>query len=708
MTRPAAGCVVTSVGRGVTYFREPVRVLADVVAASSEAGDLRAILGRLAELTLEATEADRVSYFLSDDARGSIELFATAARKPDEQLWQRALHMPAITLDDEPVRRGVFEGTVPVAVGDAAGSPIVPAEWVNAFRLASLVVAPLRAGDEPLGLLVVDYHERRSLTGELVELVGAIARSSALSVRGARLSAALADRAVRLESLVEASRLMVTSRSLTEVADHVAAAVRHVLGAYHLSVHLLDREGRRYRTLTQRGVRLPEQGDVMDLPRWATARVAKAWRRPPAGPVLLADLDRLAGRDDRVPAEIRSALALPLLNTDGGVFGFVLAGFSDPTPPAIPTVELAGALAGHISVVVDRAQLEEQLAIGAELARTLLALDDLGGEGAEGLLAGVFHAVPPAIGFRVTDVRIGGNGVPRASRLAGADVPGKALWQRWRRRKTRPALAESDGNVYAAIWGAGRALGLVRAEPLRGSLASHERDLLEMLVLALGEALERHRMRRMVRARERELAIAEERTRIVAELNGHIGAFLGMVTSSAADLAARLPPGELAAEALALAALASAGAGDLRDGEVGAEAAGYHAGGIAATIGEVVGRLGQRLDAVAGLRVEGRPRPLPAPVEQALLRVVHEILSRVERHGRASGIAVVLAFRSGEVEMSVRDDGVDLMTRENHDGAPSAHFGLRLARHRVEELGGRLSVERSRPRGVRVTASIPA
>jgi len=84
-----------------------------------------------------------------------------------------------------------------------------------------------------------------------------------------------------------------------------------------------------------------------------------------------------------------------------------------------------------------------------------------------------------------------------------------------------------------------------------------------------------------------------------------------------------------------------------------------------------------------------------------------EVLSRVERYGRASAIAVRLEFRPDEVELAIRDDGIDLNGRES-GGTPAAHFGLRVLERRLEKLGGRLVVERSSPRGVLVKALVPA
>ena len=96
---------------------------------------------------------------------------------------------------------------------------------------------------------------------------------------------------------------------------------------------------------------------------------------------------------------------------------------------------------------------------------------------------------------------------------------------------------------------------------------------------------------------------------------------------------------------------------------------------------------------------------IPKPT---LTRILYEALRLVERNGRAGAIAVRLEFGHDRVDLVVRDDGVGLATREDGDGSPGAHFGLRLMQRRLEDLGGRLEIEQQRPRGLLLRATVPA
>jgi signal transduction histidine kinase len=100
---------------------------------------------------------------------------------------------------------------------------------------------------------------------------------------------------------------------------------------------------------------------------------------------------------------------------------------------------------------------------------------------------------------------------------------------------------------------------------------------------------------------------------------------------------------------------------------------------------------------------------LPKEVELALFRVLQESLTNVHRHAGAKSIEVVLTCSTGQVVLSVIDDGIgispEVLTRF-YSGRASG-VGLAGMRERLAELGGTLEVERS-AHGTTVRATIPA
>ena len=110
---------------------------------------------------------------------------------------------------------------------------------------------------------------------------------------------------------------------------------------------------------------------------------------------------------------------------------------------------------------------------------------------------------------------------------------------------------------------------------------------------------------------------------------------------------------------------------------------------------------------------KGAQLPLPPEVEQSMLRWNGEALFNAAAHGKATRALVRLRYRADVVTLSVSDNGT---------GDPAQLRRLRLScasdlsgQHRglanmlalAEELGGALSIRRSRSGGVFVRLDIP-
>ncbi|MGW2340599.1 sensor histidine kinase [Streptomyces sp. NPDC001661] len=98
----------------------------------------------------------------------------------------------------------------------------------------------------------------------------------------------------------------------------------------------------------------------------------------------------------------------------------------------------------------------------------------------------------------------------------------------------------------------------------------------------------------------------------------------------------------------------------------------------------------------------GEPGPLPPDVEHTLLRLAQEAVSNALWHARPHQVTVTLTYEPQEVTMTVRDDG------RGFDPArvPADRHGLRSLRHRVEDLGGTLTVVSRRGSGTDLRAGL--
>ncbi len=112
--------------------------------------------------------------------------------------------------------------------------------------------------------------------------------------------------------------------------------------------------------------------------------------------------------------------------------------------------------------------------------------------------------------------------------------------------------------------------------------------------------------------------------------------------------------------------------------------------------------------------LNGPPIALPPQVEQSMLRWTGEALFNAAAHGKATRAQVRLCYRAEEVNLSVSDNGtgdpaqlrraLKLTCTADLSGR---HRGLANMMAMTEELGGRLSIRRSRTGGICLRLGIP-
>jgi len=97
---------------------------------------------------------------------------------------------------------------------------------------------------------------------------------------------------------------------------------------------------------------------------------------------------------------------------------------------------------------------------------------------------------------------------------------------------------------------------------------------------------------------------------------------------------------------------------------------------------------------------------LDALREIAAFRIVQEAVTNCLRHSGCRGIHVRVQPVGGGIAIEIRDDGAGFDAQAALSGAPRG-FGLLGMRERMEELGGRWSVESREGEGTTIKAFIP-
>src|SRR6185436_14404501 len=89
----------------------------------------------------------------------------------------------------------------------------------------------------------------------------------------------------------------------------------------------------------------------------------------------------------------------------------------------------------------------------------------------------------------------------------------------------------------------------------------------------------------------------------------------------------------------------------------------------------------------AVFNITGTRRPLPAPVENNLLRIGQEAMTNAMKHAQAKTLRVELAFEPKQIKLRVQDDGCGF-DAQNGAASRDGHFGLIGMHERAERLRG--------------------
>jgi len=110
-------------------------------------------------------------------------------------------------------------------------------------------------------------------------------------------------------------------------------------------------------------------------------------------------------------------------------------------------------------------------------------------------------------------------------------------------------------------------------------------------------------------------------------------------------------------------------------------------GGFVAGLSQCAADFTQKYGTRCEVSVAGEEIEIPAPTTQELLCVAREALSNARKHAFASKIELSLRFRSGLIEMRIRDDGCGFDPTQDAEG-----HGLAVMNERVKTVGGEMFV----------------
>jgi two-component system NarL family sensor kinase len=253
------------------------------------------------------------------------------------------------------------------------------------------------------------------------------------------------------------------------------------------------------------------------------------------------------------------------------------------------------------------------------------------------------------------------------------------------------------------LYAHGRPLGVLNvASPDWRELSADDLRLLYTVGDLLSIAVERARLFQKQVA----FGAAEERNRLAREIHDTLAQGLTAIAlqleTADALLEAGAPP-ERARQTVAQAlGLARANLEEARRSVLDLRAAPLEGRTLAEALKALAEEWSKKSTAPVRFTARGSSQSLPQRVEAGLYRIGQEALTNAVRHAGARHIRLVLAFESGEVSLTVEDDGKGF----DAGRIPTDRYGLVGLNERARLLGGTLDLQSSPGEGTRVVARV--
>ncbi len=131
--------------------------------------------------------------------------------------------------------------------------------------------------------------------------------------------------------------------------------------------------------------------------------------------------------------------------------------------------------------------------------------------------------------------------------------------------------------------------------------------------------------------------------------------------------------------------------------------------GLVASLRQVVAEFQKDSGIAAAFHSAGSPGSASEQTSSELVQIVREALNNVQKHSRATRVAVVMQSPPNQIEVSVQDNGIgfSFSGAYNQRELELLRLGPSSIQTRVRSLGGELTVESHPQRGACITVRVP-
>lgn len=199
-----------------------------VAALSSLHNDPTAVMREVVSVTAESLSAKRVLLFSYDPFANSVHLEVNG----EDDL--------RILLSDEPLLERAVQTRTPQLSNDIIRDSENRSELAAHFSARQMVVAPLVAGDEVLGVLVGLEAVKGAFAGPDLRLLAVVADRAALTIHNVQLISALQRQVQELEGLQRLSKLLTSTDDFENVIGESLRIVSDMVTAEKMALLLFD------------------------------------------------------------------------------------------------------------------------------------------------------------------------------------------------------------------------------------------------------------------------------------------------------------------------------------------------------------------------------------------------------------------------------------------------------------------------------------
>ena len=353
------------------------RALLEVAAILNSTLEARPLLKRLAIKVAQVCGVDRcaIERWEGDRSVPLMAQFADGRKAP--AMWEEFLGRAGRLLREAPINTRAIETRRPVIVDDASDASLTPPEWVEIFALKSYMTVPIVRQDDVIGVLRLDYCERRRpFAPWQVDLATAVAGQIALALDNTRLYAEAQERLRETSTLLAIGRVFSETDAGPDVMRRVAAELARAFGADMVGAYLVDE--RKERLLAVGGYHVPK-----DLLAFFQQRpivlagfpwVLDGWRRGRA--VWSSDVPADPGFDPDWVAHLppHSVLFAPTLAHGEAVGGLFLVWWQPGRVFDPAEVRLVEGVAAQVGLAMENAELARQTRAKLSETQTLLSV----------------------------------------------------------------------------------------------------------------------------------------------------------------------------------------------------------------------------------------------------------------------------------------------------------------------------------------------